>query len=200
MSAIRWLHIYLSMFGFSTLLFFAVTGITLNHASWFGLETDAMEDHAGEMNPAWLLESASTKPDDADQYDVTDRLSVVEHLRNMHRISGAVSDFRVDDTECFVALKGPGFSADAYIERETGSYQLTVSRHGFVAIINDLHKGRDTGFAWSIVIDISAILMTLSSMTGILLLLYLRRIRLSALLTGVVGTILLIAVYGWLVP
>ena len=27
----RWLHIYLSMFGLAAVLFFSVTGITLNH-------------------------------------------------------------------------------------------------------------------------------------------------------------------------
>ena len=31
----RWLHIYLSMLGFTALIFFSVTGITLNHADWF---------------------------------------------------------------------------------------------------------------------------------------------------------------------
>lgn len=31
----RWLHIYLSLFCFLVVLFFAVTGITLNHAEWF---------------------------------------------------------------------------------------------------------------------------------------------------------------------
>ena len=33
--AARWLHIYLSMVSFAILFFFAVTGITLNHAEWF---------------------------------------------------------------------------------------------------------------------------------------------------------------------
>jgi hypothetical protein len=31
----RWLHIYLSMAGFRITFFFAVTGLTLNHAEWF---------------------------------------------------------------------------------------------------------------------------------------------------------------------
>ena len=31
----RWLHVYLSMFSFAVLMFFAVTGLTLNHANWF---------------------------------------------------------------------------------------------------------------------------------------------------------------------
>ncbi len=31
----RWLHIYLLMASFGVLFFFAVTGLTLNHAEWF---------------------------------------------------------------------------------------------------------------------------------------------------------------------
>ena len=30
----RWLHIYLSMLGLAAVLFFSVTGITLNHPDW----------------------------------------------------------------------------------------------------------------------------------------------------------------------
>ena len=33
---VRWLHIYLSLFSFAALLFFAVTGLTLNHPTWLG--------------------------------------------------------------------------------------------------------------------------------------------------------------------
>ncbi len=42
--------------------------------------------------------------------------------------------------------------------------------------------------------------MTLSSVTGMLLLIYLKRIRFSGFMTAIVGTVVLIAVYKWLVP
>ena len=61
------------------------------------------------------------------------------------RIRGALAEFRVDDTECTVSFKGPGYSADAFIDRESGQYTLTEFDHGLIAVINDLHKGRDTG-------------------------------------------------------
>ena len=34
----RWLHIYTSMFGLAAILFFSVTGLTLNHPDWFFTE------------------------------------------------------------------------------------------------------------------------------------------------------------------
>jgi hypothetical protein len=37
---------------------------------------------------------------------------------------------------------------------------------GFFAVLNDLHKGRDTGKAWGWMNDLSAVLMTLVSRPG----------------------------------
>ena len=60
-------------------------------------------------------------------------------------------------------VKGPGSTADAVVERRTGTYELTESRHGLVAMANDLHKGRDTGDIWKWLIDVSALLLTVES-------------------------------------
>jgi len=38
---------------------------------------------------------------------------------------------------------------------------MTENRLGFVAIVNDLHKARDTGTKWAAVVDVSAVLMIL---------------------------------------
>jgi hypothetical protein len=187
---VRWLHIYLSMFGFATILLFSVTGITLNHPTWFGLDADRVNDVAGELDRNWLAGSD----------DRVDRLVIAEHLRSQHALRGAVSEFRLDDVECFVSFKGPGYAADAFIDRATGKYQLTIVQHGTVAVLNDLHKGRDTGVTWSLVIDLSALLMAISAITGLVLLFYLKRRRNPGLITAVVGTVLLIAAYWWCVP
>jgi hypothetical protein len=129
-----------------------------------------------------------------------DRLQVVEHLRKTHGIRGALVEFRTDDRECMVTFKGPGYAADAFIDRATGRYDLTETAHGFVAIINDLHKGRDSGRAWSVFIDISAVLMTFVSLTGLVLLFYIKRRRASGLVTALVGTIAVVVVFLLWVP
>src|ERR1700677_1527280 len=150
----RWLHIYLSMASFGILFFFAVTGLTLNHAEWFAKQQHTGQVH-GTIDPKYLTKEVA-------------KLEVVEYLRNTHGIHGAVKDFRVEDTDCSVAFKGPRYSADAFIDRATGRYELTETRMGFFAVLNDLHKGRDTGSAWAWVIDLSAVLMTLVSLPGLL--------------------------------
>ena len=123
------------------------------------------------------------------------RLEIVEFFRAKYGIRGALSDFRVDDSQIGVSFKGPGFAADAFINRDNGAYELTRTSAGFVGVINDLHKGRDTGKVWSVVIDVSAVLLTLVSLTGMVLLLYLKKKRFSGLLVAALGLLLGYIVY-----
>ncbi len=77
---------------------------------------------------------------------------------------------------------------------------MTETYHGFIALINDLHKGRDTGPVWSALIDVSAGLMTLISLSGLVLLFYLKLRRVSGLVVALAGTALVIVLYRWWVP
>ena len=97
-------------------------------------------------------------------------------------------------------LQGAGYAADAFIDRESGHYNLTQTSHGFVAVINDLHKGRDTGPVWSAVIDVSAVVLTVISLTGLVLIFYLKRKRVSGLLVVVGGAAAIAAVIVFLAP
>ena len=191
------------MFGFAALFFFAVTGITLNHPDWFYSGAQSAVDIQGEM-PVAFVAVPDMEPDDggAAANDATrvKQLEIVEFLRSQHAIHGAVVEIRTDEVECTVAFKGPGYAADAVIDRETGRYQLSETCHGFVAVINDLHKGRDTGAGWSWVVDLSAVLMTLVSVTGFVLLFYLKRRLITGLITAAVGVAVVLAVFALFVP
>ena len=182
---VRWLHIYLSMISFAIVFFFAVTGLTLNHADKFTDKIHTVQEK-GKMNPQWVNSTDTLK---------IAKLEIVEYLRKNHGIGAALSDFRIDDAQIGVSFKGPGYAADAFIDRETGNFDLTKTSAGFIGIINDLHKGRDTGSAWSIFIDICAILLTLVSLTGMLLLLFLKRRRTSGLIVAMLGLLFAYIVY-----
>jgi hypothetical protein len=196
----RWLHIYLSMFSLAVVLFFSVTGITLNHPDWFFAEAERREQAEGDISLKWLQGGSPAAGDDADPSSKVSKLDVVELLRKTHGIHGALAEFRVDDRECMVTFKGPGFAADAFIDRESGHYTLTQTYHGFIALINDLHKGRDTGPIWSAVIDLSAMLMTIVSLTGLVLLFYLKLRRVPGLVVVLIGTIIVVSIYRMYVP
>jgi hypothetical protein len=182
----RWLHTYLSMLSFAILLFFAATGFTLNHADWFEGQRNAAR-YQGTLDAAWM-KTADTQ--------VVEQNKIVEFLRSAHGIKGTVSEVHVDDEQCEVVFKGPGYEADASIDRKTGKYDLSVSRFGLVAVLNDLHKGRDTGGKWSKVIDFSAVLMTLVSLTGLTLIFFLNKRRLLGLLIMVAGALLCYLAYA----
>jgi hypothetical protein len=77
---------------------------------------------------------------------------------------------------------------------------LTQSFHGVIAVLNDLHKGRDTGLAWSILIDASAIVLTFISLTGLVLLFYLKLHRIPGLAVAIIGTIIVLALFLLGVP
>jgi hypothetical protein len=186
----RWLHTYLSMFSFLMLLFFAVTGLTLNHAEWFASRSRTVQ-RQGALNLAWVKNSdanAVAKPE------------IIEYFRRVERVKGDLGDFVVDDMQCYLAFKGPGYEASAVIDRATGKYQLTETRGGFVAVLNDLHKGRDTGKKWSVLIDISAALMAFVSLTGLTLIFFLTKRRTSGLTAIAIGALLGYLIYAFWVP
>jgi uncharacterized protein len=203
-----WLHIYVSMFGLAAVLFFSVTGITLNHPDWFFGGAERQVQAEGDLDRKWLHvgTTATAAGDGSESGGEPDRskevakLEVVEHLRKTHGIRGALADFRVDESECTVSFKGPGYAADAFIDRESGHYNLTQTLHGFVAVINDLHKGRDTGPVWSAVIDISAVVLTIISLTGLVLIFFLRLRRGPGLVVSLVGAAVIVAICLFWVP
>jgi hypothetical protein len=174
------------MVSFAILFFFAVTGLTLNHQQWFATQQKTVQ-YKGRLDPKWLSGNVA-------------KLEIVEYLRSHHNITKAVNELRVDDGQVSVSFKGPGYEATAFVDRQTGAYDVTESKMGLAAILNDLHKGRDSGKAWSGLIDASAVFMTFVSVSGIVLLLFLQKRRFSGLLAFAAGAILCTIVYLLWVP
>jgi hypothetical protein len=186
----RWLHLYLSMVCFVVVLFFAVTGLTLNHTEWFdGKQVE--KKYEGKLPVAWVNNADTSK---------VQKLDIVEFLRSRYGVKGYVSDFLIEDEQISVSFKGPGYSADAFVKRNDGSLQLSELRMGVFAVLNDLHKGRDSGRGWGWLIDVSAVLLTLVSLTGLLMLLFLKKRRLNGLIVTVVGGIICYLIYLLYVP
>jgi hypothetical protein len=189
-SVSRWLHIYLSMVSFFIILFFAVTGLTLNHADWFDGK-EQVKKSTGKVQLKWVNVKDTTQ---------IAKLEIVQQLKRDNGIRGDIGDFFIDDNQCTLSFKGPGYSADAFVDRHTGNYKLTETKQGLVALINDLHKGRDTGKKWAWLIDASAIFLTLVSLTGIIMICFMKKKRFSGFVLLIVGGIVCYLVYKLLVP
>lgn len=187
---VRWFHIYTSMLSLAAVLFFAATGFTLNHADWFYGGYEEKSTLKGTLDPALV------KGDE----ESVDKLNVVEALRAAGISRGKLTDFHVDEGQCVIAFKGPGFVADAFVNRETGEFEIQVLRMGLVAVLNDLHKGRDSGPEWSILIDVSAVIMIVVSLSGLFLLFYIKRRLIPGMIVGAVGLLVMLAFWKFWVP
>ncbi|MFM7317568.1 MAG: PepSY-associated TM helix domain-containing protein [Isosphaeraceae bacterium] len=187
----RWLHIYTSMFGLAVTLFFSATGITLNHPDWLG-ETEVSRSTDAKIEPDWVKYERPEAREGEDEASPGDdlagvaRLEIVEFIRAKYQVRGAIGPFTGDDRELMFTFKGPGYSADVVIDRKSGDCQINETSHGLVAVLNDLHKGRDTGPGWSLLIDISAGLLCFISFTGLVLIFFLK-LRRNPGLTMAIG-------------
>ncbi len=183
----RWLHIYLSMFGSVAILFFSVTGLTLNHPDWFFAEQTSRT--TGHLEPALLTQNNPPPPDwdESDFSHAVAKLEIAESLRAKHHLTGIVSDFLAFEDQCEVTFEGPGYAATARIVRATGDYDLDVTANDLITIMNDLHKGRHSGILWSLLIDGTAIIGTLVGISGFVLIFFLRLKRFWGIATAIVG-------------
>ena len=174
----KWMHTYTSMIALLLVLFFGITGVTLNHPDWtFGFDPNTTET-VGVLPDGWL------GADDAPEF-----LVVSEFLRDLG-VKGQVSDYGVTGGEGFISYRGPGYSADVFIDLDTGTYELSVEQQGWIAVLNDLHKGRDTNSSWKWLIDVSGIILIAIAATGLALQLFLRRRRTSALIVAGAGVLI----------
>ncbi len=171
-------HIYLSMFSLLAILFFSLTGITLNHPEWAFTNAEIKRELRGQLPAGWK------KGQSADWF------VIAEYLRAKNGVRGAASGKEMDESEGSITFKAPGYTADCFFDPKTGSYDLTISAQGFTGVMNDFHRGRDAGTMWKWLVDISGVLLVFISLTGLGLLYYLKKVRVLAFIAMGVGTLL----------
>ena len=64
----------------------------------------------------------------------------------------------------------PGGDAWLRVDLKEGSVEYEKTDRGWISYLNDLHKGRNTGGAWSLFIDVFAIGCLVFCITGLLIL------------------------------
>jgi hypothetical protein len=72
--------------------------------------------------------------------------------------------------ELYISLPRPGGDAWMAVDLESGHVEYERTDRGAIAYLNDLHKGRHAGTAWSWFIDVFALACLVFSLTGLLLL------------------------------
>src|SRR5258708_35435698 len=129
-----------------------------------------------------------------------DRLAVVERLRAELGAVGAVDSFEEEADQLRIVFKRPGFRAEATVVRADGRVTLSTEERGTAALLTDLHKGASAGNGWKWVIDGTAVLLGLGSLTGLILWISLPRRRPLGIPAICVGLLLSAATSCMLVP
>ncbi|MCG3180545.1 MAG: hypothetical protein BIFFINMI_02907 [Phycisphaerae bacterium] len=186
-SLLRTLHIYLTMLALLPLAFIALTGLMLNHESWFGRNRQPIVHKQTGQFPSQSLKAP-------------DKLAVVERLRSHFDAEGAVDSFESDENEVRVVFARPGRRTDAFIDRQTGQAEVTHEYSGVASVLTDLHKGKTAGRTWRWLIDAIAILLLVAAVTGVALWLTLPRRRWLGLAALAAGVATWLTVYFLLVP
>lgn len=181
----RTFHVYVSMGCMLIVAFFAITGLTLNHPTW-------------TLGSTTTTTRTGTVPAGAIDGTTIDYLAVSEYARNEFGVTGEVTDHGADATGGHIDYAGPGYSASVTFSLTDSTLTVTTTQGDLLAVLNDIHKGRNTAGPWGWVIDLSAILLLVVTVTGIGIQLFQRKRRRSALLTAAgLGVVAVIAI--WLV-
>lgn len=171
-------------------MFFSLTGISLNHADAFERDEPIEREWSGTI-PS-LLVAPGLAPEEID------RLEVVEELRGLAGLRGRIKGFEVEADEVFIIAELAGCSTDVSIERASGEFLLLESQLGAWAVVNDLHKVRGTGAAWSLFVDALAVVLLISGATGVWLLGYVKPRRVSGFAVAAMGLLMMGLLYGLL--
>lgn len=158
----HWMSAAIALVG--TMLF-AITGITLNHAATIPADPVTVE-RSGTLPPS-LVRALAPPPSASDSPLPA---PVAAAVRTAVDLDPAGKPGEWSDTEVYVALPQPGGDAWVSIDRASGAITAEVTTRGWISYLNDLHKGRNTGTAWSWFIDIFAGACILFTLTGLLLL------------------------------
>jgi hypothetical protein len=148
-----------------TMLLFSVTGFTLNHAG--EIEGSASVATREETLPPRALEVLRGAPGSGDAPIPAEVSGWAAEALGVDLGAGR-AEWSAE--ELYVSLPRPGGDGWLSIDRATGAVTYEATDRGWIAWMNDLHKGRNTGTAWRWFIDVFAVACVIFSLTGFVLL------------------------------
>lgn len=162
---IHWISSAICLLG---ILLFSVTGLTLNHATQ--IEARPVTVSRTAVLPAALRQQLQRiacgegKPPAA----VPAELAAWSIQAFRVDLDEAAAEWAAD--ELYIPLARPGGDAWMRVGLDDGEVEYELTERGWIAWLNDLHKGRHTGAAWSWFIDLLAVGCLLFSLSGLLIL------------------------------
>lgn len=163
----HWISSALCLLG---MLLFALTGITLNHASQIEAKPKISKRQA--QLPPILLQQLRAPGAAQKKSPLPPQVAAwcEQNLNIDTRLHAIPVEWSAD--EAYLPLPRPGGDAWLRIALEDGQIEYELTERGAIAWLNDLHKGRHTGSAWNWFIDIFAVACLIFCITGFLILKY----------------------------
>jgi uncharacterized protein len=152
------------------MLLFSVTGITLNHASQIEAKPEVVTQR--KQLPATLMSvlAGNSQADKDDKKNAPLPPPLQAWVSDSLGLQAGEREAEWTPEEVYLAMPRPGGDAWVRFDRASGEVESEVTDRGWVSYLNDLHKGRHTGLAWSWFIDIFAVAALLFSITGLFIL------------------------------
>ncbi len=162
----RW-HWISSAIALLSMLLFAATGLTLNHAARIEAHPRVVDRKAtltGALLGAQASAPGETKHDAPLPPPLADWVAQALQVD----VHGRAAEWSPD--EIYVSMPRPGGEAWVRIDRGSGEAEFEDTDRGWISYLNDLHKGRNAGAAWSWFIDAFAVACLVFTLTGLVIL------------------------------
>ncbi|WDZ94729.1 PepSY-associated TM helix domain-containing protein [Herbaspirillum sp. WKF16] len=152
------------------MLAFAATGLTLNHAAQ--IEARPQVSHREAQLPERLLAPLRAQAQAADKAGGKAPMpaGARDWIAAQMAVTIGAQAAEWSPDEVYVSLPRPGGDAWLRVELEDGKIEYEKTERGWISYFNDLHKGRNTGAAWSWFIDVFAAACLVFCITGLFLL------------------------------
>ena len=146
------------------MLLFAITGITLNHAS--RIEAKPQVVNLTAELPRQLLQGMGERAEGNAPLPA----ATANWLEDEFDIAIGSRPAEWSEEEIYLSMPRPGADAWISIDRTTGAVEFETTKRGWISYFNDLHKGRNAGTAWSWFLDVFAVATLVFCITGLFLL------------------------------
>lgn len=183
----RRLHGWLSALAFLMLMFFAATGLLLNHPDWFDGEK---QEHIQTLTVPETLARHW-------QQQENPSAEVLAYVRQQLELTGRFQSSEVSDGELMIRLESPAGSSDIWLRPEDHLIEVTRKPALAISLLTELHRGKNTGAGWRWLIDLSAVIIGVLSLLGYVLYFSMRKRLGHHLLLTVGSLVALVSLAFW---
>ncbi|MEO7496280.1 MAG: PepSY-associated TM helix domain-containing protein [Massilia sp.] len=162
----HWISSALCLLG---MLLFSITGFTLNHASQIEAKPVVTRTKATLPAPLQAALAQAAARQAAAKTSAPLPPAVARWADERFGLDVAAVDAEWTEDDAYLPLPRPG--GDAWLRIATdGAAEYEVTSRGAVSWLNDMHKGRNAGAAWSWFIDLFSLACLVFCITGFLIL------------------------------